>query len=302
MQAIAGITKISCDPHQKGLIELSRLRYRNTRPRTASDNSLLQIIHSRVHINAIGGLSPSSIDVNYDVEGVEVPPRGTGIWRIMRRTSRCCIATQRAISASSKQTLKSEAIKSLDDLFSAYIDLLNWGDALPSTWSYKYCKMPSSGNSALHNYPEKYYIFKDIQHGAMWLSFWCNAIYALQTHIRGTSHPVLGQCFDREKYSTQYHKKRLYSAVDDICACVPYMLGEVDCLGLPTAGGDSKALGAFFLLRGLYVASCVTEVSTLQREYMNTTFLRIAHGKGIKLALRPRSRWLNQQQKDSVGR
>ncbi|KAI1360771.1 hypothetical protein F5Y08DRAFT_316630 [Xylaria arbuscula] len=296
-EVIAGITRVSCDPHQRGLVELSRLRHGSPRPRAQSENSLLQIIHGRVHVNAIGGLSPSSIDVEYDVETVNVLPHEAELWRLMRRTSQCCVKTQVAISASCMSTLQSEAIKSLDDLLSVYLDLLRWRDTLPSTRAYQSCKTPTLDCTSHpgSNYPEKYHLFKDIQNGAMWISFWCIVIYALQVLVDASFLPYLEQFFAEGKYSTPNLRHRLYGAVDDICACVPYMLGDVDRLGLPIIGKDSKVLGAFFLLRGLYVASCVKDLRTRQREYMNTTFLRIAYGKGIKLALRPRTRWLAQE-------
>ncbi|KAJ3577651.1 hypothetical protein NPX13_g2913 [Xylaria arbuscula] len=296
-EVIAGITRVSCDPHQRGLVELSRLRRGSARPRAESENSLLQIIHGRVHVNAIGGLSPSSIDIDYDGETVNVRPHEAELWQLMRRTSQCCVKTQVAVSASRISTLQNEAIKSLDDLLSVYFDLLRWRDTLPSTRAYQSCKTPAPDCTSHSGpiYPEKYHLFKDIQNGAMWISFWCTIVYALQVLVDASSLPYLEQFFAERKYSTQNLRYSLYGAVDDICACVPYMLGDVDWLGLPTIGKDSKALGAFFLLRGLYVASCVKDLRTRQREYMNAMFLRIAYGKGIKLALRPRTRWLAQQ-------
>ncbi|KAI0513040.1 hypothetical protein F5B22DRAFT_637411 [Xylaria bambusicola] len=300
-EVIVGITRVSCDPHQKGLVELSRIRG-NARLGTRNDNALLQVIHGRVHTNAIGGLCPSPINMDYDVKRVDIALHEAELWRLMRKTSQCCVATWTMISVPSYEISSNEVIKSIDNLYSTYHGLLNWRKTLPSIWSYQSCEMPSRDAQPGTIYPEKYHLFKNIHHGAMWISFWCTVVYALQVLVHASSLPILEQCLNQDQYSIQDLQRRLYSAVDDICACVPYMLGDVDRLGLPVVGKDGKALGAYFLLRGLYVASCVEELTDLQREYMMTTFLRIAHGKGIKLALRPRNRWLNRQQRDEMVR
>ncbi|KAK5630571.1 hypothetical protein RRF57_006286 [Xylaria bambusicola] len=299
-EVIAGITMVSCDPHQRGLMELSRIRG-NARPGTRTT----MLIHGRAHTNAIGGLSPSPVSPSYDAETVDISLHEAELWRLMRKTSQCCVATWTMISAPSDDISGGEVAKSVNNLFSTYLDLLNWRKTLPSTWSYQSCKIPIRDDHDLRPdaiCPVKYHLFKNIYHGAMWISFWCTVIYALQMLVAASSLPGLEQPFNEGQHSTHDPKKRLHAAVDDICACVPYMLGDVDRVGLPTVGKESKALGAYFLLRGLYVASCVEEVTSLQREYMMTAFLRIAHGKGIRLALRPRNRWLNRQQRDEMAR
>ncbi|KAI0903696.1 hypothetical protein F4823DRAFT_617621 [Ustulina deusta] len=299
-EAIIGITSISCDPHEKGLIELLRLRG-NARLGTGNGNAVLRIIHSRAHLNSVGGLSPSPIDVGYDTEAVDFPAHQAELWRLIRETSRCCTQAQAMVLVPGKDIFKSKIIRSLDNIFSAYLHLLDWGAASFSSWSYQSCKTPTQDghDSQPGIVPEKYHLFRNIHHGAIWISFWCTVIYALQTLVYASSLPVLQQTFNWGQLSSWDLGKRLSDAVDEICACVPYMMADVDQLGLPTVGKDGKALGSYFLLRGLHVASCVAGLTSVQREYMMRTFLRIAHGRGIKLALRPRNRWLNQH-RDSV--
>ncbi|KAI1422586.1 hypothetical protein F5Y12DRAFT_799403 [Xylaria sp. FL1777] len=298
-EAISGITNVSGDPHDKGLVELLRLRG-NGRLSTGNGMALLQIIHSRVHVNSVGGLAPSPIDVKYDAEAVDFPAHQAELWRLMRRTSQCCVEARAMILVQGRYAFKSEIINSLDCLYSAYLCLLHWRATSPSSWSYQSCKMPTENHGSQRGgFPEEYHLFKNIQHGAMWISFWCTVIYALQMLVYASSLPVLQQTFNQGRQSSWDLKKQLRNAVDDICACVPYMMADVDQSGLPTVGKDGKALGSYHLLRGLYVASCVAELTTVQRDYMMRTFLRIAHGRGIKLALRPRNRWLNRH-RDSV--
>ncbi|KAI0975441.1 hypothetical protein F4678DRAFT_420282 [Xylaria arbuscula] len=299
-EAIAGITSVSRDPHDKGLIQLSRLRG-NVQPSTDNGNALLRIIHSRLHNNAIGGLSPSPIGAEYDAEAVNVPTHQTELCRLMRETSQCCAEIQAMVLVSSKVVVKSEIIKSLDNLFSVYRCLIAWWAAAHSRHSYQSYKTPSRRDCDLRpdTFPVKYHIFKSLHQGGVWISFWCTLIHALQILVYASSLPALKQIFNEGQQSWNL-REQLCNTVDEICACVPYMMSDVDQSGLPTVGKDCKALGAYMLSRGLYVASCVAECNNVQREYMTKTFLRIAHGRGIKLALRPINRWLNQHQESAT--
>ncbi|KAI0534694.1 hypothetical protein GGR58DRAFT_481939 [Xylaria digitata] len=294
-EVIIGVTSGSSDPHQKGLIELSRLRG-NARLSTGSGNDVLQIIHSRALINSIGGLCPSPIEAGYDIRPVDSSTHQSELWRLMRETSQCCVETQAIVLVLRKGIFKSEIIKSLDQLFSAYLSLLSWGAASPSRWSYRSCKIPTGdeNDSQQGTFPEKYHLFKNMHHGATWINFWCTLIYALQTLLYVSTRPIIQHIFTQGPHLAWDFRTRLRDAVDEICACVPYMMADVNQLGLPTVGEYGKALGSYFLLRELYVASCIDELTSVQREYMMRTFLRIAHVKGIKLALRPRNRWLSQ--------
>lgn len=295
-QAIAGITSVSCDPHNKGLIQLLRLRGEG-RCGTDTEDDLLRIIHGRVHTNSVGGFSPSQIEAEYDVEAVDIPAYQHELWRLIRKTSQCCSEARAVISGSCKGVFKSEVIQSLDHVLSAYLGLLDWQATLPSSLVYQPCNIPGQGGHSLGQgaFPEKYHLFKNIHQGGTWILFWCTLIYALQTLVHISSLPLVQQILGQGWDQSWGFIRRLRDAVDDICACVPYMMADVDQSGLPMIGKDSKALGSFFLLRGLYVASCVEEMASVQREYIMRTLLRIAHLKGIKLALRPRSRWFSQQ-------
>lgn len=295
-EAIVGITSVSCDPHDKGLVQLLRLRG-NARRGTDSENDLLRIVHGRLHTNLVGGLSPSQIEAGYNVEAVDIPTYQHELWRLTRETSQCCSEARGLISGSRGGVLKSEVIQSLDHVLSVYLDLLDWQATMPSSLVYQSSNIPGQSDHSVRQgtFSEKYHLFKNIHQGGTWISFWCTLVYALQTLVHVSSLPLLPQILGQGWDQSWGFKRRLRDAVDEICACVPYMMVDVDQSGLPAIGKDGKALGSFFLLRGLYVASCVEEISSVQREYIMSTLLRIAHLKGIKLALRPRSRWFSQQ-------
>jgi hypothetical protein len=247
-------------------------------------------------LNSVGGLFPSRIDNEYDAEALDIHPHQAELWRLIRETSKRCVEAEGVIPASGRSVFKSEVIKSLDHVLSAYLGLLHWQATAPSNWSYQSYKTTTEDdhNSQQGTCAGKYHIFKSIHHGATWISFWCTLVYALQTLVHVSSLPALQQVFGPSWDQSWDLRTRLRDAVDEICACVPYMMADVDQSGLPTVGKASKALGSLILLRGLYVAVCVEELASVQREYILRALLRIAHVRGIKLALRPRNRWFSQ--------
>ncbi|KAI1746833.1 hypothetical protein F4782DRAFT_523121 [Xylaria castorea] len=291
-EAISNISLVPRDPHDRGLVELHRLRG-NARSRTTAGEGLLQIIHGRLHSNSVGGLYPVRVDAELNFEGLNLSPSQVELWRLMREMSQSCSELQTTMSDPSGTVLKSVIVQSLDRVFSVYLHLLRWEVAQSHVWSYQSYKMFSHNENDSHQgaFPYRYHLFKHVSHGAVWIGFWCTIIYALQTLIHCSSLQDVQQLFSHEWHQTWDFGKRLCDAIDEICACVPYMMADVDQLGLPTVGKEGKALGSFLLLRGLYVAMCVEELTDLQSRYILNTLLRIAHVRGIKLALRPRTRW-----------
>lgn len=294
-EAIVGITSIMDDPHIQGLTKLLQLR-RNARPGVDESSDILGIIHGRVHMNSVGGLFPSQINLEYDHGAADFPTHQVKLWRLIRETSQRCAETRALISTTTRGIFLSEIIQSTDHVFSTYVRLLNWRAALRPGSLYQSCQIPAQIDRGRSQgvFSEKYHTFKNITHGALWVGFWCTLIHALQTLVQVSSHPMMQHIFSQDWHHIWDFGKQLRDAIDEMCACVPYMMADVDQLGLPTIGKDGKALGAFFLARGLYVASCVKEVTSAQRGYIMGALLRIAHVKGIKLALRPRSRWISQ--------
>ncbi|GAW25621.1 hypothetical protein SAMD00023353_1000630 [Rosellinia necatrix] len=247
-------------------------------------------------MNSVGGLFPSQITTDYDFEVVDFPSHQFELWGLIRRTSQRCAEARAMIPSPGRTIFKSQIIESLDHVLSTYLRLFDWQATLPSSWLWQSCRIPTQEAHDPHQkpFPEKYHLFKNEHHGAMWISFWCTLIHILQTLVHLSALPTVQQVLSHSWHDRWGFRKRLRGAVDEICACAPYMMAEVDQMGLPTVGNDGKALGSFFLSRGLYVASCVEETTGAQRDYIMRTLLRIAHVKGIMLALRARNRCLGK--------
>lgn len=151
--------------------------------------------------------------------------------------------------------------------------------------------------SSIPIYPPVYHTFDSVQHSAIWIGFWSAEIQFLQNFRLLLAK--LGTARAINTYSTTFLleqvKDRIMAAVDHICSSAPYMLGEPsDGGGLAPRPGPT-AVGAVFLLRGLFIATQVNTLTSDQRAFIFDKLSRIGHAKGILLALRCRDRWVDAQ-------
>ncbi|KAH7014225.1 uncharacterized protein B0I36DRAFT_369204 [Microdochium trichocladiopsis] len=287
-----------------------------------------------------------------------VSTAGSGdLWRLLDTASRAGAHLRTALAASaagarvtgsSTSWPGSELQDAMDQVYSAHLRLCEWRDRLAPPLRYRVYRVRSSPNprpgprrtsagvcSRSKNddgdtdegddldavFPRQYYLFHSVQHGAMWLGYWCAQVHLLHIYhvalhrlappaMLGVS-PSEGVVAHRELVG-----RRLRATVDDICASVPYMMNEIDGRGSPITppnpgggggggeggrqAGESNAmttsLGAFFLLRGLYVviSSLGGNLAASRRAYVLATLSRIGHVKGIKLALGARDAYIRE--------
>lgn len=184
----------------------------------------------------------------------------------------------------------------IEQAFWMYTEISSWPSSVPA--KDRYGNVPAKHlQSSLPIYPPVYHIFDSIQHAAIWIGFWCAEIQYLQTFRAllekfGTRRAI-------KTYPTadllEQINDRITMAVDHLCSSSPYMLGELsDGDSMPTRPGPT-ALGAVFLLRGLFVAIQVSTLTSDQRAFIFDKLSRIGHAKGILLALRCRDRWVDTQ-------
>lgn len=168
-----------------------------------------------------------------------------------------------------------------------YAELIRWPKMIRDQDRYRI--VPTSDTpSSLPVYPTIHHAFDSIQHGALWVAFWCAEIQYLQ-QLKSLSI-TFEQVQPEEKAlwndSLRGHiTYRTSTAIDHICGMAKFMLGDM-------ADSDDtevqSSLGAFFLLRGLYVAAQVDSLTDKQKAFVFDMLTRIGRQKGIELALRCR--------------
>jgi len=155
----------------------------------------------------------------------------------------------RSVSLSDgKRWLRSDLLAVVDQVYSLHLELLTWRNAVPellryhvhhvSSQTYASPSQSAFTTDAIPNnsdpdyesvFPPRYYIFQGAQHGALWLGYWCTHLHLLHTlgEARRRLAVPLALPADQVTMLLQMTGSRLYAAIDDICASVPYMMGEI---------------------------------------------------------------------------
>lgn len=221
--------------------------------------------------------------------------RSANIWQLLGRTSYVCQQIQQLLANKRKQNGSWDV--HLDHVFEEALELYKQFSLWPNVMStQQQCVSTEMQHDGL-GFPGSFYTFENIQHGAVWISFWCAEISFLKNMktLMETldSSDELGTFYTSDQFEEM--NERQMAAVTHICRSSAYMLGETTGPDEPQNLADSKDLGSFFLLRGLYQASQVDRISTEQRAFILERLKRIGHYKGIKLAFNCRDRMLGAQ-------
>lgn len=276
----------SHDPHELGLSELLCL-YSTDRLHTSIGQDLLRTILSKRQLARLASDSSSESESKHDLKLPTGQPARDSLSRCLYKAARCCFEASILLKSPRQSYTKMNVLESIDSVYSAYIQMLDWEETVPSGWRYTSHIFHKDAEqiNGLQGYPQTYFIFNNAHYCGMWITVWCAHIHLLQAledllSLTVSTEPPRSL----SDLGWDLHE-RLSTLADSICASVPYMMNDINYDGRPGIAASGKAIGAFFLLRGLYVAKQIRALSTAQQAYISETLLHIAHVKGIKAAL-----------------
>ncbi|KAI1323166.1 hypothetical protein F5Y16DRAFT_403667 [Xylariaceae sp. FL0255] len=293
-EIISGCTHSPFYPHEAGLLSLLRKRGDNQCGNSIGSDLYRRALRNR-QINMLGSHLNFHLDPKPDNEGFD--QAGDELWALLRESTTNCNTLRELMSESIQSQLSSDINDAFGKVVTTLSRLGNWKRCLPRRWQYRSCAIPGVSNRedvTQTTYPDRVYLFRDVMLGGRWIAFWSAQIHVLKTIINCVKLFPHLQDDSAHHHHHQDFEENLREIVDDICASVPFMMDSVDQTGLPRVSGTGKALGAFFLLRALYVANLIENLRDEQRRCIMKSLLRIAHVRGIKLALMPRMRWVAQ--------
>ena len=159
----------------------------------------------------------------------------------------------------------------------------SWSDSAPEGLRFR--PVPVENTLLRIRYPERIWIFKGIQMANARNIFTCARIYLLQAMLDYRARLPL-EDFTRSPLPSEASIRQcLREFVGDICATVPFMLGEIDNQGALNFDGRRKAIGAYYLLWPLHVAATVKDLPAAQAVWIADRLFYIGHVAGIKQAL-----------------
>ena len=261
-------------------------------------------IQSRLYMSELDGKRPNSTPVQRGK--VQTPIKHhAALWQLFASTARICRRMRDLIATASQDGHSNAVIQNIfQQMFAVHGELATWPVSVSEKDEFRSVSAKDiQGINA--DFPQVYLVFDSVQHCALWMSYWCIRLQFLQhmetfiTFIEtfsasGAMMPSSGTALLDQLRNEQT------SIVDQICSSSAYMLGDIGEDGKQQTRYSSKALGAYFLLRGLYVAIHLESVSPVRRDYMLDRLLQIGRSKGIAQALRGRQHWLATHPESSV--
>lgn len=181
-----------------------------------------------------------------------------------------------------------------------YNQLLIWPSTVPPAWKMKTRVLPMTPSHivGLVNRNGQVYLFSSLHYGAVYGAYQSSRINMCQS-LRQAYRFIHRQdripSFDNAFAPSEDEVlNTIDSTVDDIFGTIPFMLGDVDPEGHLNTTNERRALGAFFLLRSVYVALSVDTLSQTQLRKLLDLLTRIGTEFGIKTASTRRNKWLAQ--------
>lgn len=240
---------------------------------------------------------------------------GPSLRMLFREVSVACAKLQSIISQVEEKNIPHESIwRPWRHALDVYVQLEFWQVSVPSDWKYKICPAPDiiSLKDVPSNYRNSIAIFTSLQHGGVWVAYSCSRIHLSQSLLQGYRVLCMNPHIEPTNGGFDISEGDIWMmrhlATDDICFSASYMLGDVDEHGQVVSGLEHKTLGAFFLLRGLFVANAEDNLPLHQRRMLLHLLGRIGSEFGIKAAANHRGQWIachgaevEQVERDGLG-
>ncbi|KAL5383134.1 hypothetical protein DPSP01_006110 [Paraphaeosphaeria sporulosa] len=299
-ETITGNVDLEKDPHEKATTAMMRLRRPDHESLSNRSSSLSRVVLIRKEIKAMTDRTDSNMEVGERYVDTKQTV-GSGLRMLLRdvfiasRGLEVCTAAQ-DIATGSHMTAFTEAWKFAVEV---YNHLILWPSTVPPAWKMKAYVFPMTPShiDGLTNREGQVYAFSSLQHGAVYGAYQCSRINICQSLRKAYRfiHQQPRQLFDSNFEPSQGEVlETLNSAVDDIFGTSPFMLGDVTSNGQLNATNERRALGAFFLLRSVYVALSVDTLTQPQSRKLLHLLGRIGSEFGIKTASNRRDKWLAQ--------
>jgi len=278
---ISGDKATLFETHGPGQIELLRLRGAEQFG-TSRGRNLYNLVHSRQRLQDLNQRRRPNNLFNASFDKHHPGPHAMKLARILAKVTEL----YSAVPCVSNEPLHRSGweIRALD----LEQEMHRWIDDAPEMlhyWSI-FPSYPSVNTdpSTSHLYPKSMFIFKNIQVATGWNVFWCGRIYLLRSMLEYRNGLTAQGSQDSVLPSESEIYQSLQDTVDNICATVPFLLGEVDSHGALSTESRRRALGGYYLVWSLHVTGSVRCLPFTQEAWIADRLMHIGHVFGIKQA------------------
>lgn len=278
---ISGDKATLFETHGPGQIELLRLRGAEEFG-TSRGRNLYHLIYSRQRLQDLNQRRGPKNIFNANFDKFHPGPHAMKLARILAKVTELysaipCVSNERSDCSGwniRALDLEQEVHRWIDDS----PEMLHYWSIFPSYPSI------STDTSTSHLYPKNMFIFKNIRVATGWNVFWCARIYLLHSTLEYRNGLTLQGSQDSVLPSQSAICQSLQDTVDNICATVPFLLGEVDSDGTLSAESRRRALGGYYLVWSLHVVGSVRCLPFTQEAWIADRLMHIGNVLGIKQA------------------
>lgn len=167
--------------------------------------------------------------------------------------------------------------------------LSHWKQTVPNSWSFKTFRMNEEENNSIQAWQSRYDMYEDFWKATVWNGF---------RAVRMVVHEAIIKIIVTSQATEHQEQLRLSlgalkATVDDVCASVPYLLGQLqrqESANTTRMTGDHQLgsnpiPGGWVLVWPLFQAAMIRTTPRLQREYIAGILRHIGLTMGLKLAI-----------------
>jgi len=280
-EIISGDKTTLFENHGPGQMELLRLRGVE-QFRTLRGRSIYHLIYSRQCLQDLDQRRGIINSLDATFEHLHLGSHAMKLARILAKVTELYSAVPDVLIERSRRIGWELRALDLEQEMHRWIDVvseaLHYRSFLPSHPSL------NTDLSTSHHYPQTVYTFNNIRAATGWNVVWCGRIYLLQSMLEYRNGLTAQESQESALPSKSEISHNLQDTVDNVCATVPFLLGEVDSHGALNTESRPRALGGYYLVWPLHVAGSVRCLSFAQEAWIANRLMHIGNVFGIKQA------------------
>ena len=191
-----------------------------------------------------------------------------------------------------QQSTQQRLVQLLHQGISMDVELQSWSDGLSGSYRYKELSIAEAPRQQtshlLPMQPTNVHVYHDIWVASLWNHYRFARIRLLETLVDCESRldfpETLEMRLQESSISLRNWNETSVKMVDDICASVPFLMGDVDVQGNLSRGSGGIALGGYYLLWPLHVASSTRIVGADQKAWIKGRLRHLGTVMGINQA------------------
>ena len=191
-----------------------------------------------------------------------------------------------------QQPTQQQLVQILHQGISLDVELQSWSERISEPYHYKELCIASSPRQPtshlLPMQPSNVHVYNDIWVASLWNHYRFARIRLLETLVDCESRldfpENLEMRLQESSISLRNWNETIIKMVDDICASVPFLTGDIDVQGNLNGGFHGIALGGYYLLWPLHVASSAKSIGADQKAWIKGRLRHLGMVMGINQA------------------